>query len=837
MVGRASELELLSGMWRRAATAAESEGVMLVGEPGIGKSRLVRALCDTIDNGLYARLVYQCSPYHTDTPLWPVIEHLRTAANFADTDSVDDALDKVESMLSDSHETQERREDLLLLADLLDLDASERGGPLSLGPQEQRVRTMQCLVGLIKRRAARQPVLVCFEDLHWIDPTSLELLELALEQTKSSSILFLLTSRPEGQPQRGAMARLARLELSRLGKGSAAQLVRDIIPENTSLPESVIGELIARADGVPLFVEELTKAILDGPREGREPGGPASAESVALEIPSSLAGSLMARLDRLEGTKEVAQIAACIGREFDERLLAAVVDRGHPLVAPLEHLCTAGLVFRRAASTDRTYVFKHALVRDAIYESCLKSRRKQLHTRVARALVKSSYSTPETIAVHFLAADEGAEALPYILAAANNAVGRYAYLEANRWFEKGAEVIPRLLADQVSKQRLELDLYVAWMPILMAIKGFSDQRTLAVAQRGDVLCHRLGATDRLLPMLFGQMGYFGAGGGNLNSALEIATRIQHLGESSGDPTASLVGSRAQGFCYLWMARLKEAEVALLRAIQQAPRAPSGLALQFGTDPEITSLIILGSVQQRLGRIDAGGDKMRTALKKAQEFGHPLTYAWVLRHFSVSAAAIKDYVLVEKLAAELTDVCSKYEIRQFDRLGPLMRSWAVLRRTAGSSDTTVLEGLLEEHRARNYRRNLPFYMALVAEVLLDQESFSKAAVLIEQAHGLMQEMNEYWLEPELLGLRARMFAGTDSASLGKQEQLLILSQTAARKQGARIADLRATTSLARLWRSQGKGTEARGLLLPVYGGFAEGFETDDLKEAASLLDEL
>jgi class 3 adenylate cyclase/energy-coupling factor transporter ATP-binding protein EcfA2 len=842
MVGRDDELALLLGRWRHAAAAGEGEAVLLVGEPGIGKSRLVRALCDAIKDEPHTRVVYQCSPYYGDSPLWPVIQQLRAAASFSNADSIGDKLDKLGATLPDAEEPQEHHEDLLLLADLLGLDASERCGPILAAPQEQRARTLQCLIRVIRRSAARQPVLVCFEDLHWIDPTSLELIELALEQTRDARVFLVLTSRPEGQPSTGALVHLTRLELGRLGQGSAGRLVREITPAGTLLPESLIAEVVARTDGVPLFVEELTKAILEGPWLHEVTAGPDLGAWAAKEIPSSLAGSLMARLDRLSQAKEVAQIAACVGREFDERLLAAVVDRPDTLAPTLEQLCAAGLIFRRAASLDDAYVFKHALVRDAIYESCLRSQRKRLHARVAKALVErstgSDIRSPETIAVHLLAAEEPAEALPHILAAARAFAGCYAYVEALRWFEKGAGLIRGLPGGDERRQRLELDLYVAWTPVLMAVKGFSDRQTLAVAEHADTLCQRFGALDRLLPVLFGQLSYYGAGGGSLNSALEIATRIQRHGERSGDATALLVGSRTQGFCFLWMGRLKEAEAVLQSALEQAPRAPAGLALQFGHDPETTALTLLGSVQQRLGFVDKGGEMMQAALTKAEQLGHPLTYAYVLRHASVFAAAVKNYSLVERLAGKLTEVCSKYEIRQWERLGPLMRAWVDLRTGTGASSTAALETLLEEHRTRGFRRNLPFYLMLVADVLLDRGGLATAPAMIEDGHRLMREMDETWVEPELLGLRARLHAGkSDAAIMVERERLLVLSQEAARQQGARIADLRAAISLTRLWRDQGKRTEARALLSPVYGWFTEGFDKADLKEAKALLDEL
>ncbi|MBA3518583.1 MAG: AAA family ATPase [Rhizobiales bacterium] len=842
LVGREEEIELLLRRWRRAKDG-EGQVVLISGEPGIGKSRLTAAVQEQLQAEPHARLRYFCTPHHQDSALHPIIAQLERAADFERKDKAGTRLDKLDALLAP---TMPPGEDVALLADLLTIPTDGRYPALSLIPQRKKERTFEALLRQLSMLAREHPVLMIFEDVHWIDPTSRELLDLVVERTPQSSVLLVITCRPEFQPPWTGQADVTTLTLRRLNRREGAALVQRVAG-GKELPGGVLAEIIERTDGVPLFVEELTKTVLDsGLLRERDGCYVLEGPLPPLAIPATLQASLMARLDRLAALKIVAQTAAVIGREFLHDLLAVVNDLpAADLQGALDRLVEGGLVFRRGTPPDAVYFFKHALVRDAVYESCLKSQRKQLHARIAQALVDQSTfagagerTSPEIIAQHYLAAEDLAKALPHVLAAARAFTARYAYVEALRWFEKGAEVLRQLPTDDEQRQRLELDLYLDWTPVLMAYPGFTSPQTLAIAEHADALCQRLGETDRLMPVLFAQLSYYGAGGGSLDRALEIATRIQRHGVTTGDPVALLVGYRTQGFCFLWMGRLKEAEAALRSALEQAPRAPPGLAARFGHDPETTALALLGSVEQRLGRVHRGGETLQAALVKAEGLGHPLTYAYVVRHASVSAAALKDYALVERLAGQLTEVCSKYAIRQWERLGPLMQAWAVLRSGAGTCEPSALEALLDEHRDRGFRRNLPFYLTLVADVLLDHDSPAKVKAMIDEAAALAREMSETWAEPELFDLTARLHAAYGGDAQGaERERLLMLSHKAAQRQGAKLVELRAAINLARLWHDQGKRSEARDLLASVHGWFNDGFVTPDLDEARALFPNL
>jgi tetratricopeptide (TPR) repeat protein len=549
----------------------------------------------------------------------------------------------------------------------------------------------------------------------------------------------------------------------------------------------------------------------------------------------------MVRLDRLEPVvKEVAQISAAIGREFTHELLVLVgrltLDQ---IQGALEKLWEAGLIFPRAGFSDASFVFKHALVRDVVYESCLKSKRKLLHLRIANAVVSQTSSADtaatETAAGHFLAAEELTQALPNILATAVGYGRRYAYVEALRWFERGAEVIRQLPVDQATK-RIEFELYVAWTPVLMGAKGYADAQTLAVAERADLLSQELGQLDRLVPALFGKLSYYSAGGGTLNQALNIATRIRRYGESSGHPVALLVGKRTEGFCNFFIGYLPAAESALESALTHSNEVPDDLALQFGQDPKITALALLGAVKQRMGNLKRGGAMLRAARKKARTLGHPVTHAYVLHHSINLAALLMDIGQVETLAVELTDVCSKYEIGNWELFGPFMKKWSLVATFHRADDVSALVVLFEQLQSRAFRLNLPFYGMLVAESLLTKGELAMARAILDKGLELARARSETWIEPDLLRAKARLNLA-EGEGLEEAEEMLILSHQIAQTQGAKVAQLRAATDLARLWRDEGRDAEAHALLAPIYGWFTEGFAMPDLREAKALVEEL
>ena len=494
MVGRDQELALVLERWRQAV-AGEGQAVLLVGEAGIGKSRLVQATLDAIAGDGYLALRYQCSPVHTGTALWPVAQQLGFAAGLMPADAEAAKLDKLEALLREG--LGGVSEAVPLMAALLGMDAGARYPAQDLTPQQRRARMLAALVEHLLGLARRRPVLMVLEDAHWIDPTTLELLGQALDRIAGARVLLLLTSRPDHQPALGGHPHVTRLTLNRLGRGPTEAIVARLSGGRSLSPE-VLAEIAARTDGVPLFIEELTKAVLE-----IGAAGPGTA------VPASLHASLMARLDRVPGVKEVAQVAACIGRTFAYPLLAAVsLSPEAELRAALDRLGAAELVFTRGTPPEASYAFKHALVRDAAHESLLKAQRQQLHGRIAQALEErfpeTVESEPELLAQHCAEAGLIEQAVEYRQRAGQQALARSATAEAVAQLDRGLELLV-CLPDGPERRRRELGLQLGLGPALIAAKGFAAPETgRAYARACCELCRELGDIPKLLPALYGQ---------------------------------------------------------------------------------------------------------------------------------------------------------------------------------------------------------------------------------------------------------------------------------------------------------------------------------------------
>jgi class 3 adenylate cyclase/tetratricopeptide (TPR) repeat protein len=757
LIGREEETELLLRRWSRVKTG-EGQVVLLSGEAGIGKSRLTVALLERVATEPHTRLRYFCSSQHTDSALYPIIGQMERAAGLTYEDTPRAKLDKLDAMLA---QTATSTQDAVLFAEMLSLPNDGRYPVLNLAPEQRRQRTLEALMAQLAGLARQRPVLMIVEDAHWIDPTSLEVFGRTVDRVKTLPVLLIVTFRSEFNAPWAGQSHVMSLTLNRLGEREAAAIVARLVGNN-ELPADVLAEIVERTDGIPLFVEEMTKAVLEAgsEEEGRRAAG--AIPSTALAVPASLHASLMARLDRLGTAKEVAQIGAAIGREFSHALLAAVVrKREAELGSALDRLIAAGLLFPQGVPPHSNYLFKHALVQDAAYGTLLRERRRQLHADIAAAIEKHFPETvreqPELIAMHLLNAEKPQDALPHIVAAARFFKSRYSYVEAVRWFERGAQIV-RALPPSDRNQRFELELYVEWAPVSMTINGYTDPRTIAIAQHADALCRQFRETDKLLHALFPQVSFYGAGGGSLEKGLEYTARIIQLGEDTSDPIALMIGHRFAGFFLLWSGRFDDAAAALDQALNHASRLSSvGLAERFGHDPETTALVLLGSVRQLLGSLDDGERLMQTATAKARILGHPLTLAYVLRHYVIFASLQKNYSLVETLSDELTSICLKYQIRQWYNLGPLMAAWSRFRSRQDRGALPTLLTSLAQHRNTGFRRNLPFYLMLVADVLADSGCAEQARELIDEAYSLTRELSEVWIQPYLLEMAERVNA--------------------------------------------------------------------------------
>ena len=527
--------------WQRARSG-KGQLVLLCGEPGIGKSRLVRALRETLAVQGITPWQYQCSPYFIESALYPVIENFERALKFERHEVFDARLDRLEGLLES---VGLPKLDVSLIARLLSLPAEHRYGPMSMTPQRQRDETIRALNDVIEAAARKQPVLMLFEDLHWADATTLESLAVLVGRLDRVAVLVVATHRPELRPPWVGEPAVTTLTLGRLDT-EQTQAIAGRVAGGRLLPAEILREIVAKTDGIPLFVEELTKAILESNllaenRDAYTLAGPL----LAVAIPSTLRDSLTARLDRLGPVKEVAQIGACIGREFSEELLSLLSPlRKAELREGLDQLVASELVQRKRQPPDTVYSFKHALVQEAAYDSLLKTRRAQLHAQIAQALEGHfpalAQAEPELLAHHFAECGNLESAASCWLRAGQNNVRRSANEQAIRYFERALAAIGQCPTSE-RIERLELEVQLAYAPALMAVVGFAEQRTLEAASRALELCEKFGTNANILPALFAQFSYRMASA-NLASGLPIAIQMVQLGERPGTALPALSGT-------------------------------------------------------------------------------------------------------------------------------------------------------------------------------------------------------------------------------------------------------------------------------------------------------
>ena len=533
LVGREEEIELLLRRWARAK-AGDGQIVLVSGEAGLGKSRIVAALQERLRAEPLIQLRHFCSPYYQDSPLYPSIDQLRRAAGFEPDDPPASKLRKLENVLSHAAPLDE---DVALLADLLSLPVSERY-PLPSGtPQRKKERTLEALMRQLEGLARQQPVLMVLEDAHWIDPTSRELLDLRVERVRSLPVLLIVTFRPEFQPPWVGQPQVTMIALNRLDRRDRTALVVQTAG-NKALPSEVVAQIAEHTDGVPLFIEELTKSVLESGLL-REEGDRYMLDGAmpSLAIPTSLHASLLARLDRLAPVRLVAQIGAAVGREFSYALLRTVSRLpDHELRAALDRLVTSGLVFQRGAPPEAVYTFKHALVQDAAHSSLLRSTRQQLHAQIAEALETHSPelmdSQPELLAQHYAEAALVEKSVTCWSKAGQRSVARAAVAEAAAQFQKGLDQLARL-PDSPERQRRELEFYSSLSATLRAVKGQGAPETGHAYARARELWERLGSPFEFIQIPYGQSRYY-AHRGELDLAHSLDEDLLRLSRERND---------------------------------------------------------------------------------------------------------------------------------------------------------------------------------------------------------------------------------------------------------------------------------------------------------------
>jgi predicted ATPase/class 3 adenylate cyclase len=823
LVGREEEIELLLRRWTRVKRG-EGQVVLLAGEAGIGKSRLTAALMQRVAGEPYTRLQYFCSPQHTDSALSPIIGQMERAAELAHDDTPCAKLDKLDALLAPSATSPE---DAGLLAEMLSLANDGRYPILALPPEERRARTLGALVAQVEALARQCPVLMIFEDVHWSDPTSLEALGRTVDRVAKLRVLLVMTFRPEYAPPWIGQPQVTALTLNRLAAGEAGTLI-DRIAGNHALPAAVREDIIERTDGIPLFVEEMTKAVLEAGSERAVRDVAGSVPLAALAVPASLHASLMARLDRLGAAKRVAQIGAAIGREFSHALLAAVV--GEPeaeLGAALDRLVAAGLLFRQGAPPHAAYLFKHALVQDAAYGTLLREGRRALHVRITdileRRFAEIAERQPELLARHCTEAGLIEKAARLWGKAGQQSLERSALIEAIEQISRALALIVALPAT-TALRREQLRLQVALITPLMHVKGMASPETKAAAEQARLLIEQaqtLGEApdDPLLPFaaLYGvwitvQVAFDG------DRARELAQQFLSLAEKQDAVGPCMIAHRIMGTTSLTIGEIAAGRVHLDRAIAlYDPAAHRALATRFAVDAYVAILCYRFWALWLLGYPEAALADVDQAVQAARRAGQAATLMYALVHCAWPCAWTGNGIAAEGLLREAIALAEETGGSQWKGLGGVLLGCILaVRGSAAEAIDAIASGLADRRTTRTTLWQ-PLMFSYLAGAHADLGQFDEAWHWIGEAMARVESTKEKWAEAEIHRIAGQIALPAPSPDAARAESYFTAALAIARRQRAKSWELRAATSYARLIREQGRVREAYDLLAPVYGG--------------------
>jgi predicted ATPase/class 3 adenylate cyclase len=843
LVGREEELELLLRRWSRAKRG-EGQVVLLSGEAGIGKSRLTAALLERLSGEAPMRLRYFCSPQHTDSAFHPIIGQMERAAGLAHDDKPQAKLDKLDAVLA---QTSTSTEDAALFAEMLSLPNDGRYPALDSAPEQRRQRTLEALTSQLAELARQQPVLMIFEDAHWVDPTSLEVLGRIVDRIKTLPALLIVTSRPEFNAPWVGQSHVTSLTLNRLGEREAAGIIARLIG-NKALPADVLAEIVERTDGIPLFVEEMTKAVLEAESEGAARRTVAAVPSPALAVPASLHASLMARLDRLGPAKEVAQIGSAIGREFSHALLALVARKSEAeLGSALDRLVQAGLLFRQGVPPQASYLFKHALVQDAAYGTLLREPRRVLHARIAEAIesqfAETAESRPEILARHCTEAGLIEKAADLWGKAGQQSLTRSALVEAAEQLTRALSQLAALPATPALR-REQIKLQVALITPLIHVKGYAAPETTAAAERARLLIEQaetLGEPPEDPLLLFSALygiwiaNYVAFNG---DAMRELAAQFLALAEKQGTTAPLLIAHRIMGISLAGTGDIAEGRAHFDQAIAlYDPAEHRPLATRFSVDSGVSVLSYRSWAIWFLGYPEAALADSDQAIRDAREIGQAATLMYALLHASFTYIHCGNYTTATAVLNELTALAGEKGALFWEAHGTAQQGCLFGLTGKASNAVQTLTSGITAFRSTGSTSWMPARLPYLAKAYADLGQFDKASRYIGEAMTAVDTTKERWWEADIYRMAGEIALMSSEPDAARAEAYFERALAVARQQQAKSWELRAAMSLARLWRDQGKRDEARDLLAPAYGWFTEGFETLDLKEAKALLTEL
>ncbi len=818
--------------------------MLLSGEAGIGKSRLTAALLERLAGEPYTRLRYFCSPRHTDSALYPIISQMERAAGFTHEETAQTKLDKLDTLLSQSFTA---REDAALLAEMLSLPNDGRYPRLDLTAQQRRQKTLEALTRQLEALSRSNPVLMIFEDVHWLDPTSLEVLGRSVDRLRTLGVLLIITYRPEFEPPWIGRPYVVALTLNRLGEREIAALI-DRVTGNKPLSDTVRQDIIERTDGIPLFIEEMTKAVLEAESEGDARKTATAVPLSATAVPTSLHASLMARLDRLGFAKEVAQIGAAIGRDFSHALLAAVADKSEAdISSALDRIIAAGLLFRQGIAPQATYLFKHALVQDAAYGTLLREPRRALHARIAEAIesrfAEIAETQPELLARHYTEAGQIKKAATLWGKAGQRSLERSALVEATAQLIRALDQIAALPPNPTLR-REQIKLQVALINALHHVKGYAAPESKAAVERARLLIEQaeaLGERPEDPLLLFSALyGVWAASWVAFNGDVcrDLAAHFLALAEKQAAMGPRMIGHRLMGLCLAVMGDFLESRKHFDQAIAlYDPAEHRAFATRFGTDARVSVLSSRSWTLWAPGYPEKALADWDQALRDAREIGQAATLMHAQAITSWTLICCGNYAAAKAQADEVIALADQKGTAFWKALGLLGQGSALALTGRASDAVQVITTGLTALRATGAATFVPRHLSSLASAFTDLDQFDDAWRCISEAMAAMEKAKDKFVESEVNRIAGEITLKSPEADAAKAEGYFERALAIAQQQQAKSWELRAAMSLARLWRDQSKPQQARELLAPVYGWFTEGFDTRDLKEAKALLDEL
>ncbi|HLW91303.1 MAG TPA: AAA family ATPase, partial [Roseiarcus sp.] len=839
-VGREEDVALLVERWRNAQNG-EGQVVLLSGEAGIGKSRVLANLRERIAGDRYVAMNFQCSPHHANEAFFPVLGPIWREAGFANDESAAARLDKLEALVARAG--LDIASIAPVLAALFSIPTGQRYPAVEMAPSEAKERAINALMALFDGLTRNTPVLAVLEDAHWIDPSSLDLFSRFIERLQKLPVLLVTTFRPEFVAPWVGRPHVTTHALNRFGRRHSLAII-DGLTGGKRLPDDVIEQVVAKTDGVPLFVEELTKAVLECGLLREEDGRWVLRTTLtSLAIPSTLHDSLMARLDRLATAREIAQIGAAIGREFSQKLLAAVAPiSGAALEAALDQLVAAELIYRLGEDPEATYAFKHALVQDAAHESLLRARRQTIHADIARALCErfadSAGTTPAIIAHHFTEAALRDPAARYWLKATEQALSRSAYVEANRHVESGLAQLPNL-EDGPSRQSLELALQLARANALLPLKGYDAQETMAaLAEAKRLLDAGVGDDLQHFSVLYGLCAgnFFAA---RIEPAHALARQIVEFAARQDNTAYKLVGHRLLGTTLVLMGRNREAFEHFETAERyRDPARHRLLSYRFGNDPGLAILCYKLWALTFLGRLDEAAKVGEQVQAELAEHTHAPTVAFCIFFTSVLPdLAFGDHEACERHSAELVAYCSEKKVEQFRLLGAVYQALARVAQRPDAAGIAAANAAVIASQRFGGRIGDSDFMSKLAEESLAIGDVAGAEAYMARCLAFVEASGERYHLANIRRIQGRIALAGLTPDKTKAESYFRDAIAIAREQEVRLYELRATTELARLWRGAKADAELRTLVEPAIAGVRGGEATRDVIDARAFLAEL